>query len=248
MMATLCPYASSGGERLVIVIKNTSIEVEEEIDETTSHRRVQSEPPMNRYVGADKESTTLPIMTNMEDHTTDAGSVTPRSVCSTAPSSPSHPPQNAPRAIQETAAASFISQPHTFRWTVDAKKMSSSDTSAVSPPFELPSASPGAPLRFKMVLEPEVGCGSFKRARGRGRIGLKCLAPPCDRPITMMTVRFSAGKGRGEEALQSSRFLVEHNFAQTALAKDPEIWDFTGLFDETSPTFLVCLTVLSPWH
>jgi len=298
MMVPSCPYASLGGERLVI--KNTFIEAQEENDETTmttSRRRVQSEPPMakNRsspsldyragsHDGAERESKTLHIMTNMEDRITDAGSVTPRSTWSmSCPGTPCFPPQDAPQALQETAAASFISQPHTFqphaivrvegtsrdecciRWTADAKKVRGRDTTAVSPQFLL------LGLPFKIVITPLVGSDSFAKAKGQGRMELKCLAQPNGRShddlpvfwmtvlgfpvlgIPMMTFRFSAGGGRGAEAVQSSKKLVKHNFAQTGLAKDPEVWDFNGLLDKTSDTFVVCLNVLSQnvlsqWH
>jgi len=275
MMAPLCPYACSGSERLFL--KNTFIHVETTM--ATSCRRAQSEPAMHQnrslatvdyragsHVGAEKESTTLPIVASMEDHTTDAGSVTPRSTWSmSCPGTPSLPPQDAPQAIQETVAASFISQPHTFqphtivrvegtsrdecciRWTADAKKVRGSDTTAVSPQFLL------LGLPFKIVITPLVGSGSFTKAKGQGMMELKCLAPANGRAIPMMTFRFSAGGGRGAEAVQSSRQIVKHNFAQTGLAKDPEIWDFNGLLDKTSQTFVVCLNVLShnvlsQWH
>jgi len=275
MMAPLCPYACSGSDRLFL--KNTFIHVETAIP--TSRCRAKSEPAMHQnrsspsldylagsHVGDEKESKTLPIMTNMEDHTTDAGSVTPRSTWSmSCPGTPCFPPQDAPQAIQETAAASFISHPHTFqphkivrvegtsrdecciRWTADAKKVRGGDTTAVSPQFLL------LGLPFKIVITPLVGSGSFTKAKGQGRMELKCLAAPQGRSIPMMTFRFSAGGGRGAEAVQSSRKIVKHNFAQTGLAKDPEIWDFNGLFDKTSQTFVVCLNVLShnvlsQWH
>jgi len=277
MMGPLCPYASSGSEPLFL--KNTFIHVETPMP-TSCRCRARSEPAMHQnrslasvdylagsHVGAEKESKTLPIMTNMEDHTTDAGSVTPRSSWSmSCPGTPSFPPQDAPLAIQETSEASFISHPHTFqphtivrvegtsrdecciRWTAEAKKVRGSDTSAVSPLFYLSDALLGAPLPFKIVLTPKVGCGSFKKAQGQGRMELKCLAPPNGRSIPTMTFRLSAGGGRGAEALQHSTGLVTHNFAQTGLAKNLEICNFAGLFDETSQTFVVCLNVLSPWH
>jgi len=275
MMAPLCPYAFSGSERLFL--KNTFIHVETTM--TASRCRARSEPAISQdrslasvdyragsHVGDEKESKTLPIMTNMEDQTTDAGSVTPRSSWSmSCPGTPSLPPQDAPQACQETASASFISQPHTFqphtivrvegtsrdecciRWTADAKKVRGSDTTAVSPPFEL------LGLPFKIVITPLVGSGSFTKAKGQGMMELKCLAPPIGRSIPMMTFRFSAGGGRGAEAVQSSRQIVKHNFAQTGLAKDPQVWDFNRLFDKTSQTFVVCLNVLShnvlsQWH
>merc|ERR1740130_765235 len=48
---------------------------------------------------------------------------------------------------------SMASQRERIRWTVDARKLKSSDREAVSPTFEV---SCGAQISFKMVLKPKV--------------------------------------------------------------------------------------------
>lgn len=270
MMAPLCPYPFSGSAPLFR--KNTFIHLQsqEEIDETTrtkSSGRAQSEPPMGQicddragsHAGADKEGLAMPISTNMEDRSTDAGNVTPRSAsCSTVDSPPSPLPQNASQTIQETAAASVISKPHTFNphqmfrvegpsrvvfcipWTVDAKKVRGRDTTAVSPQFVL------LGLVFQMVLDPLVAGGSFQKADGKGILKLKRQAPPCGLSVPMITFWFSVGGSYGAEAVQSSRSLVTHNFALNGLATDFTPWECKGLVDDISQNFTVYLNVLEP--
>jgi len=143
-----------------------------------------------------------------------------------------------------------------IRWTVDAKKLRGHDRGAVSPLFELSDASLGASLPFKMVISPKVsgvgkGGSSFRMANGQGMIQLKCEAPRDDLASSPLTFWLSVGGGRGSEAFQVPRGPVQHNFAESGmrgLPKDLEIWDFNGLVDTTSQTFVVCLAVLSPWH
>lgn len=60
-------------------------------------------------------------------------------------------------------------------WTVDARKLKASDKVAVSPAFQVPTA----PGNFRMMLLPKVvddrkGGASFKRAKGKGLVQVKC--------------------------------------------------------------------------
>jgi len=176
--------------------------------------------------------------------------------------------------IHEVQLASLVVLPHAFkpqtvmrfacessgvcciRWTVDAKKLRGHDRVAVSPSFELSDSSLGASLPFKMIITPKMsgvgkGGGSFRMANGQGMIQLKCEAPRDDLASSPLTFWLSVGGGRGSEAFQVPRGPVQHNFAQSGmrgLPKDLDIWDFNGLLDTTSQTFVVCLTVLRPWH
>jgi hypothetical protein len=64
-------------------------------------------------------------------------------------------------------------------WTVDAKKLKVKDKVAVSPPFELDEKVPGT---FRMMLYPKIvsdrkGGASFKKAKGKGSVHIKCESP-----------------------------------------------------------------------
>merc|ERR1719197_269806 len=74
-------------------------------------------------------------------------------------------------------AFSMASQRERIRWTVDSRKLKSSDREAVSPTFEV---SCGEVLNFKMVLRPKVmdsnkGGACFKRSRNKGYVELRCV-------------------------------------------------------------------------
>merc|ERR1719401_3025070 len=71
-------------------------------------------------------------------------------------------------------AVSVATQIYRVRWTVDARKLKSKDTEAVSPPFCIDET---GDIEFKMLLRPRVtaetkGGASFKKARGRGVVEL----------------------------------------------------------------------------
>jgi len=129
------------------------------------------------------------------------------------------------------------------QWAVDAKKLDSQDKQAVSPQFlvDLPGF---GPQPFKMTIYPKVindgkRGASFKKAKGRGRVVLKCEA---QLPQGVPDVAFRIGIGRGEK-VQPYRGPLTHNFSERSmcgLAKSHEEWDLGAAVDETG-TFLVSL-------
>eukprot|EP00933_Yihiella_yeosuensis_P064395 TRINITY_DN67765_c0_g1_i1.p1 TRINITY_DN67765_c0_g1~~TRINITY_DN67765_c0_g1_i1.p1 ORF type:complete len:395 (-),score=96.25 TRINITY_DN67765_c0_g1_i1:308-1492(-) len=135
-------------------------------------------------------------------------------------------------------------------WTVDAKKLRGSDKVAVSPPFEIESAA----LTFKMMLCPKAvsdrkGGASFKKAKGRGFVQIKCEKFEKDRGSVSMNV--SVGTGRPDAVWQSPlKDPVRHNFEDCGVCPLPprpeekDEWNFTRAVDERSQTFAVRLELL----
>jgi len=133
-------------------------------------------------------------------------------------------------------------------WAVDSRKLDGQDKQAVSQVFlvELPGQ---GPTPFKLVLYPRAtndgkhGAG-FKKAKGRGRVVLKCEAQITE---GFSDVSFRVGVGRadkGSETLQALRGPVTHNFSEHSchgLAKSEEEWDFTASVEDR--TFLVTVEI-----
>lgn len=135
-------------------------------------------------------------------------------------------------------------------WTVDAKKLRGSDKVAVSPAFEMPSI----PGTFRMMLCPKAvserkGGASFKKAKGRGFVQLKCEAALGEAGCGNMTLQICVGSGRPDTPWQSPlKGPVQHNFAENGVCCIPsrleEEWNFSKAVDEASQTFVVCLEIL----
>jgi len=143
-----------------------------------------------------------------------------------------------------------------INWTVDARKLKSNDRLVVSPVFKIGDGSSNAPiLPFKMTVSPiavseSKGGASFKKAGGKGIIQLKCEALREGEHISPMSFRFSAGSGRPKEPLlEAPRGPVTCNFTETGicgLPKPCEVWDFQGVVDDESKTFVITLEVMAP--
>lgn len=133
-------------------------------------------------------------------------------------------------------------------WTVDARKLRGNDKQAVSPPFELSFGNQFPNVTFKLMLYPKVvndakGGASFKKARGRGYVQLKCEAELSE-AIANVSFRVSIGSG---VSMQEPRGPVSHNFSSSAvcgLPKEQEEWDFSNVVDQESMTFVVCLEIV----
>merc|ERR1712217_665320 len=134
-----------------------------------------------------------------------------------------------------------------IHWTVDARKLRGNDKQAVSPPFMLSFGQQFPNVTFKMMMYPKVvndnkGGASFKKARGKGYIQLKCEAELSE-AIANVRFRFSIGNGAN---MQPYRGPVYHNFSSSAvcgLNKEQEEWDFMNVVDVDSMTFVVCLEI-----
>lgn len=161
------------------------------------------------------------------------------------PGTSSSSTQKRPQVLQR--AFSVASRICRIRWTVDARKLRSTDREAVSPPFDLSYA---GPVTFKMIMRPkaissERGGSCFKRSRGRGTIELRCMAESdaSERPV----VTFRIGVGSKEKP-DKLRGPVRHDFSEKLICGLPDgqaIWDFSKTVDEVTQTFVVCLEIMS---
>lgn len=150
-----------------------------------------------------------------------------------------------PQVLQR--AFSVASRMNRIRWTVDARKLRSTDREAVSPPFDLSYA---GPVTFKMIMRPkaissERGGSCFKRSRGRGTIELRCMAESdvSERPV----VSFRIGVGSKDKP-DKLRGPVRHDFSEKLICGLPDgqaIWDFSKSVDDVTQTFVVCLEIMS---
>jgi hypothetical protein len=132
-------------------------------------------------------------------------------------------------------------------WTVDAKKLRGSDKVAVSPPFEVE----GALGQFKMMLCPKAisdrkGGSSFKKAKGKGFVQIKCEAELGSNMDNNLLLNVSVGNGRPDAYWQSPlKDPVQHNFEDCGVCCLPtrpeDEWNFLRAVDEPSGTFAVRL-------
>jgi len=153
-----------------------------------------------------------------------------------------------PRSQVMERLFSATSQRERIRWTVDARKLKSSDREAVSPTFEV---SCGGMLKFKMVLKPKVmdsqkGGACFKKSRNKGYVELRCVteleSETHVKPI--LTFRLQVGSAKRSEAFRGP---LRHNFAERAICGLPEgqdEWDFGKVVDHSNNTFGIVLELL----
>jgi len=157
-------------------------------------------------------------------------------------------PPALPQPQTLTRAFSVTSGFYRVYWTVDARKLRANDKQAVSPPFQLSFGDHFPNVAFKMMIYPKIvndskGGASFKKARGRGFVQLKCEAELFD---VAAPVNFRIAIG-SKETLQEPRGPVCHNFSASAvcgLRKEEEEWDFAAVVDQESMTFVVCLEIV----
>jgi len=158
-------------------------------------------------------------------------------------------PSVIPAAQPQTLTRDFCVITGCFRtlWWVDARKLRGNDKQAVSPPFEMSSGDSFPGVTFKMMIYPKVmndqkGGASFKKARGKGLVQLKCEAELSEATANF-SFRISIGTGENKQAPRGPKV---HNFAASAvcgLDKDEEEWDFQSVVDPESMTFVVCLEI-----
>eukprot|EP00435_Cladocopium_sp_Y103_P049032 s3524_g14.t1 len=146
------------------------------------------------------------------------------------------------------------SDPRRIVWTLEKASLTSKnkDREKVSPSFRIPMG--GQDVEFKLNLfatsvSSNRHCSSFKKAKGKGHVALRCVQSinECTQP----TLKFRIILGEG--FLQSSSF-TEHNFAEkqictvppsspeTSLKGGEEEWDFLNA-DSDKLTFVVVLEV-----
>merc|ERR1712039_416127 len=142
-----------------------------------------------------------------------------------------------------------VKEGNRFRWTVDARRLKSKYHLAVSPPFEIQlgrEVSIIMKIRSKRVHESKGGA-SFKKAKGKGSVELRCLGkvdPGEDLTATCL-ITVSSGLSIGER-----RGPVNHNFADRAIcglaeAEEEEALDFSKHVNTETNTFEVVLEILA---
>merc|ERR1740139_242366 len=136
------------------------------------------------------------------------------------PKDPAEPP--VPREPVLQRALSVNTSVFRVTWTVDARKLKSTDREAVSPPFEL---SFTREVQFKMVIRPKAvneqrGGASFKKAKGKGSVWLRCL-DEVDRDMNPV-VTFRIAVGARQQHREEPRGPVRHDFSDRAICGLPE--------------------------
>jgi len=176
-----------------------------------------------------------------------------------APSASSAPPAPPPPSVLKREL-SVQSGRYRVNWTVDGRKLTSNDTVAVSPQFEISFF--GTDIPFKMSIKPLTtgdgkGGSSFRKAKGKGKIELKCEGAFEDGTPAKMTYRLCIGSisktGEQKRTPYRPHQGITHDFTQSGVAYLPKVsaqdssgdeWDFTAVVDAESSTFVVTLEVI----
>jgi hypothetical protein len=148
----------------------------------------------------------------------------------------------------QTVSVHPVSGGYQIVWNVDARKLRTADKQAVSPAFELALAEHFPAVTFKMIIYPAVkfegkGGASFKNAKGKGRVTIKCEGDISGGPAQM---RFGLALGSCGVQSTAMQFGV-HNFAQSAicsLSGNEAEWDLWSFVDQASETFSVILNMM----
>jgi hypothetical protein len=135
-----------------------------------------------------------------------------------------------------------------INWTVDARKLRGNDKQAVSPPFQVLVGGQHSDVTFKAMIYPKCtndtrGGASFKKARGRGYVQLKCESEVAEEAANVV---FRISVGNGASAMSAPRGPVAHNFLASAvcgLPREAEEWDFQSAVDQESMTFTVSIEI-----
>lgn len=135
-----------------------------------------------------------------------------------------------------------------IHWNVDGRKLESQDKQILSPEFELqlPGVPETTPFRL-MILAKETrgkGCRGFLKAKGRGRLFIKCGCSSV--PESAAAVAFRVTVGAGTDA-EKSKVLRPHQFADHSccpLQEDKEDWGLLPAVSCESKHFEVLIEVL----
>jgi hypothetical protein len=146
---------------------------------------------------------------------------------------------------QQTLQSSEVDGFSRAQWTVDGRKIRSSDKRLVSPSFELDLGLGSGPMGFVLVLYPKSatfkGSSSFKEAEGLGHVHLQCVSELGD-DAAAVKVRLSIGRGRARQL----RGPFVHSFAASplfALPKDQAEWDFGAAVEKQPANLYVSVDV-----
>ena len=158
---------------------------------------------------------------------------------------PVAPVPAAPRAPVLQRAFSVNSRIFRIHWTVDARILKTSDREKVSPPFEV--SMDGKEIQFKMCLRPSLtsesrGGASFRKAKGKGTVDLRCLSEIDPRRSCAMIFRVAIGKGSESHKVSQT---MKHDFSQKPICQleGEDEWDFKSVTDDDTQTFVIVLEV-----
>jgi len=149
------------------------------------------------------------------------------------------PERSVPRAAVGARVETLPDGDQLIHWAVKARILGTSDKSVVSPEFLIDVPGVGA-CPFRMVLVPRAkgdskGAGSFRKAKGHGKIELKCEAE-----LPEHVPPFKVFLWIGETPCLA-RGPVQQRFAQQSvcsLPREDDDWDFAAVVDD-SDSFVV---------
>jgi hypothetical protein len=138
---------------------------------------------------------------------------------------------------------------HYVNWIIHERNLKTSNKQMISPPFTLPLNGINEEVSFKLVVYAKVtylskGGGSWKKARAKGKIEMKCVHP-LDGKDAFVEFSFMVGSNDPSKQ-QLARGPVNNNFAVMATAGLPqkdEEWIFSESVDETHRKFIVSVKV-----
>jgi len=147
-------------------------------------------------------------------------------------------------------------------WMVKESRLKSMDKQAASPAFDFPldaiesnesnesnEAKKTAPsIPFRLMIVPAArndgrGAGSFKQAKGRGRVSLKCLDPGSNNSLAMsIVVKMEAG-GEPPRGPLVHDFLEKSCFECPHQAATDNAWNFGAAVDPGRKVFAIRVEV-----
>lgn len=160
-------------------------------------------------------------------------------------------PVAAPRPQTLVQAFDVNAGVYRVSWVVDARKLKANDKQGVSPEFQI-SCSSGSNMIFKMMMYPKAkqdgkGSVSFKKAKGRGFIQLKCESETVGLENCLLSFRMGTSSAIGQVGAEPPRGPVTHDFTQNStcgLSRGSDEWDFSKVVDEAAQTFVIYLEIL----
>lgn len=119
-------------------------------------------------------------------------------------------------------------------WTKDERLLRATDREAVSPPFGVPMGD--KEVQFKLILRPKKvadthGGESFKRAKGKGMVLLRCVDDLEGLSLACSTLDFRIGVGSPEQA----RSAVRRDFSEKTIHGLPDAedeWDLRAACED----------------
>eukprot|EP00435_Cladocopium_sp_Y103_P042868 s429_g11.t5 len=130
-----------------------------------------------------------------------------------------------------------------IRWRVDGRKLETQEKQILSPEFELKLPGLGTSAAFRlMILAKETrgkGGRGFLKAKGAGRLFIKCADSSLPEGVAPMAFRVMVGPGR-------ERDLPLHQFSQHSccpLQENKASWDLLSMLDATSKRLEVSVQV-----